>query len=104
MTATVPPAAAARDAKNPTDPPTKVQRWAELHVDQQVFRLVQPWRLEDLAAELESAMANRKIVKVRAYTELNGETTVLINPSRASAVYLALRPEIVPRGGMPDAA
>ncbi|HEU4422741.1 MAG TPA: hypothetical protein VFR67_09410 [Pilimelia sp.] len=104
MTATAPQNATAHVAKIPTDPPTKVQRWAELHVDQQVFRLVQPWRLDELAAELEAAMVHGKVVKVRAYTELNGETTVLINPSRASAVYLALRPEIVPRSGMPDGA
>ena len=87
----------------PTDPPTKVQRWAELHVDEFVFRLIQPWHLEELAAELEAAMVSGNLVKVRAYTELNGETTVLLNPARATAVYLALRPEIVPRGGMPDA-
>jgi hypothetical protein len=47
-------------------------------------------------------MVDGSIVKVRAYTALNGETTLLVNPSRAKVVYLAKRPEIVPRGGMPD--
>jgi hypothetical protein len=35
-------------------------------------------------------------------TEFNGETTVLVNPARARVVYLALRPEIEVRSGMPD--
>lgn len=86
----------------PTDPPFKLQHWAELHVDEHVLRLVKPWRLEELEVELERAMSRGGLVKVRAYTELNGETTVFVNPSRAKVVYLAKRPEVVPRGGMPD--
>ena len=88
----------------PTKPPAAVEEWAELHVDQHVFRLVQPWRLEELSAELEAAMRGGTLVKVRAYTGLNGQTTVLVNPSRAAVVYLIRRPEFTVRGGMPDGA
>jgi len=69
-----------------------------------VFRLVAPWRLDELAAELEAAMGNGALVKIRAYTELNGQMTVLVNPSRAAVVYLTRRPEFIVRGGMPDGA
>ena len=93
-----------RAAAVPTDPRIHVQDWAELHVDDHVFRLVRPWRLEQLAADLEDAMRNRKVVKVNAYTELNGETEVLVNPAAATVVYLAKRPEIIIQGGMPDPA
>jgi hypothetical protein len=91
-------------APAPTDPTIHVQDWAELHVDDHVFRLVKPWRLEQLASDLEEAMRNRKVVRVNAYTELNGETVVLVNPAAARVVYLAKRPEIVIQGGMPDPA
>ncbi|HEV2778630.1 MAG TPA: hypothetical protein VGX25_04445 [Actinophytocola sp.] len=87
---------------DPVEPPVKIQKWAELHVDDQVFRLIPPWNLDKLAAQLEAAIADRTVVKVRAYTELNGETTILVNPSRAAVVYLAKRPELVGRSGMPD--
>ncbi len=88
----------------PTDPPVKILDWAELHVDQHIFRLVKPWRLEELEEMLEAAMINRRVVKVRVYTEFDGETTVLVNPSRATVIYLTKRPELVPENekGMPD--
>jgi hypothetical protein len=91
------------DADTPTNPRVYLQQWAELHVDELVFRLVAPWRLEKLQEALEEAMATGKVLQVRAYTELNGETTVLVNPARARAIWLTKRPELVPRGGMPDA-
>ena len=47
-------------------------------------------------------MATGRLVRVRAYTEFNGETTVMVNPARARVVFLALRPEIEVRKGMPD--
>jgi hypothetical protein len=87
----------------PLESPPKIQRWAELHVDDMVLRLVPPWGLEDLGHRLEQAMATGKLVRVRAYTEFNGETTVLVNPARARVVFLAIRPEIHINKGMPDA-
>jgi hypothetical protein len=86
----------------PIEFPAQVQHWAELHVDDMVLRLVPPWQLEELGEQLAKAMAVGRLVSVRAYTEFNGETTVLVNPSRARVVYLALRPEIEPQSGMPD--
>ncbi|HZM75476.1 MAG TPA: hypothetical protein VFC19_07100 [Candidatus Limnocylindrales bacterium] len=86
----------------PIESPPRIQRWAELHVDDMVLRLVPPWGLEELGERLERAMATGKLVRVRAYTEFNGETTVLVNPARARVVFLAFRPEIVPFSGMPD--
>ncbi|SER41695.1 hypothetical protein SAMN05216188_11191 [Lentzea xinjiangensis] len=41
-------------------------------------------------------------VEVRAYTDLNAEITVLVNPSRARVVHVAKRNVVVPRNGMPD--
>lgn len=86
----------------PTESPATIQHWAELHVDDRVLRLVAPWRLEELGHELEQAMHTGRFVRIRAYTEFNGETTVLVNPSRAKVVFLALRPEVQISGGMPD--
>lgn len=86
----------------PIESPPKIQRWAELHVDDMVLRLVPPWGLEELGEKLERAMATGHLVKVRVYTEFNGETTVLVNPARARVVFLSLRPEIEVRKGMPD--
>lgn len=86
----------------PIESPPKIQRWAELHVDDMVLRLVPPWRLDELSTELEQAMATGRLVSVRCYTEFNGETVVLVNPARARVVFLALRPEIEVRSGMPD--
>ena len=97
MTVTTP-----QPADDPVEPAVKIQTWAELHVDNQVFRLIPPWNLEKLAAQLEAAIADRTVVKVRAYTELNGEATILVNPWQATVVYLAKRPELVGRSGMPD--
>jgi hypothetical protein len=86
----------------PIESPAKIQRWAELHVDEMVLRIVPPWGLDELGEKLEQAMATGKLVKVRVYTEFNGETTVLVNPARARVVFLAIRPEIEVRKGMPD--
>jgi len=86
----------------PIESPARIQRWAELHVDDMVLRLVPPWGLEELGEQLAQAMATGRLVRVRAYTEFNGETTVLVNPARARVVFLALRPEIHTRSGMPD--
>jgi hypothetical protein len=86
----------------PVDPPVKLQKWIELHVDAEVFRLIQPVNPAELEARLAAAIVDRTVVRVRAYTDLNGETTVLVNPSRAAVVYLAKRAVLVPRSGMPD--
>ena len=87
---------------NPTDPPTDTELWAVLHVDEFEFRLVKPWNLDTLAATLRNAAARGTQVEVRAYTDLNAEVTVLVNPSRARVVHLAKRNVVVPRTGMPD--
>ncbi len=87
---------------NPTDPPTDTELWAVLHVDEFEFRLVKPWNLDTLAAALRNAAARGTQVEVRAYTELNAEVTVLVNPSRARVVHIAKRNVVVARNGMPD--
>lgn len=73
-----------------------------LHVDEFEFRLVKPWNLDTLAAALRNAAARGTQIEVRAYTELNAEVTVLVNPSRARVVHVAKRNVIVARTGMPD--
>jgi len=87
---------------NPTDPPTNTELWAVLHVDEFEFRLVKPWNLDTLAAALRNAAARGTQIEVRAYTELNAEVTVLVNPSRARVVHVAKRNVVVARNGMPD--
>lgn len=87
---------------NPTDPPTDTELWAVLHVDEFEFRLVKPWNLDTLAAALRNAAARGTQIEVRAYTELNAEVTVLVNPARARVVHLAKRNVVVARNGMPD--
>ncbi|ANZ38907.1 hypothetical protein BBK82_25375 [Lentzea guizhouensis] len=87
---------------NPTDPPTDTELWAVLHVDEFQFRLVKPWNLDTLPAALRNAAARGTQIEVRAYTDLNAEVTVLINPSRARVVHVAKRNVVVPRTGMPD--
>ena len=87
---------------NPTDPPTDTQLWAVLHVYEFEFRLVKPWNLDTLAAALRNAAARGTQIEVRAYTELNAEVTVLVNPARARVVHVAKRNVVVARNGMPD--
>ncbi|MFD4639233.1 hypothetical protein ACFWN2_18080 [Lentzea sp. NPDC058436] len=87
---------------NPTDPPTNTELWAVLHVDEFEFRLVKPWNLDTLTAALRNAAARGTQLEVRAYTELNAEVTVLVNPARARVVHVAKRNVVVPRNGMPD--
>lgn len=87
---------------NPTDPPTNTELWAVLHVDEFEFRLVKPWNLDTLAAALRNAAARGTQIEVRAYTELNAEVTVLVNPARARVVHVAKRNVVVARNGMPD--
>ena len=87
---------------NPTDPPTNTELWAILHVDEFEFRLVKPWNLDTLAAALRNAAARGTQIEVRAYTELNAEVTVLVNPARARVVHVAKRNVVVARNGMPD--
>lgn len=87
---------------NPTDPPTNTELWAVLHVDEFEFRLVKPWNLDTLAAALRNAAARGTQIEVRAYTSLNAEVTVLVNPARARVVHVAKHNVVVPRNGMPD--
>lgn len=87
---------------NPTDPPTTTELWAVLHVDEFQFRLVKPWNLDTLAAALRNAAARGTQVEVRAYTELNAEVSVLVNPARARVVHVAKENVVVARNGMPD--
>ncbi|MFI6099683.1 hypothetical protein ACIA8G_29350 [Lentzea sp. NPDC051213] len=86
---------------NPTDPPTSTELWAVLHVDEFAYRLVKPWNLDVLAAALRNAAARGTQIEVRAYTELNAEVTVLVNPSRARVVHVAKSNVVVARNGMP---
>ncbi|USX52096.1 hypothetical protein [Lentzea sp. HUAS12] len=87
---------------NPTDPPTATELWAVLHVDEFQFRLVKPWNLDTLAAALRNAAARGTQIEVRAYTELNAEVSVLVNPARARVVHVAKKNVVVARNGMPD--
>ena len=87
---------------NPIDPPTDLELWAVLHVDEFQFRLVKPWNLDTLAAALRNAAARGTQVEVRAYNDQNAETTVLVNPARARVVHIGKRNVVVPRTGMPD--
>jgi hypothetical protein len=87
---------------NPTDPPTDTELWAVLRVDEFEFRLVKPWNIDTLTAALRNAAARGTQVEVRAYTELNAEITVLVNPARARVVHVAKKNVIVVRNGMPD--
>jgi len=87
---------------NPTDPPTDLEQWAVLHVDEFEFRLATPWNLDALAASLRNAAALGTQVEVRAYVEQNAETTVLVNPARARVLYISKRNVVQARNGMPD--
>jgi hypothetical protein len=87
---------------NPTEPPTDLELWAVLHVDEFQFRLAKPWNLDTLTAALRNAAALGTQVEVRAYNEQNAEITLLVNPSRARVVHLAKRTVLTPRSGMPD--
>ncbi|HEX8870472.1 MAG TPA: hypothetical protein VF821_32705 [Lentzea sp.] len=87
---------------NPNDPPTNLELWAVLHVDEFEFRLVKPWNLDTLAAALRNAAARGTQVEVRAYNDQNAEMTVLVNPARARVVHIGKRNVVVARTGMPD--
>ncbi len=87
---------------NPTDPPTNLELWAVLNVDEFQFRLVKPWNLDTLAAALRNAAARGTQVEVRAYNEQNAEITVLVNPARARVVHIDKRNVVTARNGMPD--
>jgi hypothetical protein len=87
---------------NPTDPPTNLELWAVLHIDEFEFRLVKPWNLDTLAAALRNAAARGTQVEVRAYNEQNAEITVLVNPARARVVHIGKRNVVTARNGMPD--
>jgi len=87
---------------NPNDPPTNLELWAVLNVDEFQFRLAKPWNLDTLAAALRNAAARGTQVEVRAYNDQNAEITVLVNPAQACVVHIGKRNVVVARNGMPD--